>query len=211
MALRFLSDLIGTLKGYFIIQDVQVKDDSGIVALRDADDLGYAGAAAKELEIYGLNATSVKFTTVSGATATTYSWDDADGASAGYVLTLGAGNRVYPAAPLSGAEQVQQEAFTEATTSPLTIFTPPANSLITTVQVEVITPAAGATATVSVGISGDEDRDMDETEVKLKKAGLYEVEPNTDVGGTPDAIILTITPGAETFTGEVRVWYTIPQ
>jgi hypothetical protein len=213
MAIRFISDLVGTLKGYFVVQDVQIKDDAGIVALRDADDTAYAGASAKEIELYGQNVASVKLTTVSGATATTYAFDDADGAAEGYVLTLGAGNRLYPAAPTTtaGMERVQQEIFDQSTSSPLTIFTPPANALITMVQIEVTGAASGNSASVSVGISGDEDRDMDETDVNLKKAALFEVEPNTDVGGTPEAIILTVTPGSETFSGEVRVWYSIPQ
>jgi hypothetical protein len=213
MAIRFISDLVGTLKGYFVVQDVQIKDDAGIVALRDADDISYAGASAKEIELYGQNADAVKLTTVSGAAATIYAFDDADGAAEGYVLTLGAGNRLYPAAPTTtaGMERVQQEIFDQSTSSPLTIFTPPANALITMVQVEVTVAAVGNSASVSVGISGDEDRDMDETDVKLKKAALFEVEPNTDVGGAPEAVILTVTPGSETFSGEVRVWYSIPQ
>lgn len=110
-----------------------------------------------------------------------------------------------------GATVVHQKTFNQATSSPLTIFTPIANSLISKVQIEVLTAAAGGNPSVSVGTSGDPDRDMKTDQSWLNFIAVYEVTPNTDIGASPVPIILTITPDGQNFSGEVRVWNVVIQ
>lgn len=102
---------------------------------------------------------------------------------------------------------VKTASFTQATSSPLTIFTPPANARLSKLVVKVDTAASGGSPTLSIGVSGTVARDMDTTENNLKATGIYEVAPFTDVGSSPAAVIVTIVPDAQTFTGRIWVYY----
>jgi hypothetical protein len=108
----------------------------------------------------------------------------------------------------ANGELVQTEDFTQATASPLTIFTPPANAIIREVAVQVTTPAAGGSPTISIGVAGTVERDMAASESDLKTTAIYRVSPMTAVGASPAAIIATLVPSGQTFTGKVFVIYT---
>jgi hypothetical protein len=208
---RFVSDLVGTLSSYFKINTVRLKDNSGILQVRDTGDAAFAKLDTHTLGLQGSNASyQVSLTAPAGLAADYDIALPATDGSAGQVLkTNGDGTTEWTAA-VSNAELCQELVFDETTSSPATIFTPPANAVLTRCQIQVTVAAAGGSPTVSIGISGDADRDMDELEAQLLTAALYEVQPMTDVGGTPDAVILTITPDSQEFDGEARVWYVIP-
>lgn len=208
---RFLSDAVGTLASYFKINTVRLKDSSNILQVRDSADSAFAKLDAHTVGLQGSNATyQVSLTAPAGLGADLdLTLPATDGTNGQVIKTNGSGALSFTDS-VSNAELCQELAFTEATSSPATIFTPPDNALITRCQIQVTAAAAGGSPTVSIGISGDADRDMDELEVNLLTAALYEVQPMTDVGGTPGAIILTITVDGQTFTGEARVWYVIP-
>lgn len=101
-------------------------------------------------------------------------------------------------------------AFTQATGSPATIFTPPANHIIKRVEVHITAAAAGSTPTVKVGTAGTSDLYMLTTEVDLLETGIYIVQPMADAGPTPAAVILTISAAGQSFTGIVYVTYGLP-
>lgn len=208
MALRILSDLIGTLQDYLLINTIQVKNDSGVAAFRDEDDTEYRHIAASGIHMYAGNADITHQPNVTASGVTVYNWPT-DGSSGQVIQTDGAGNLSFTDFAGNG-EYLHEEAFTQATSSPLTIFTPPANSIITQVQIEITVAAANNSPDLEVGVASDPDRDMTAAQVKENKVATYTVKPNTSVGASPEAEILTITPAGETFSGEVRVWYSIP-
>lgn len=206
-----LSNLVRTMQTYFRIGTTRLKDASSVLQVRNAADSAYLALAALNVRVQGSNATNAVVLAAPAALSGDFTITlPPNAGSSGYVLqTDGAGTTVW-AAVSTNADLVQVEAFTEATTSPLTIFTPPANAIITDVVIDVTTAAGAGSPTCSVGISGTVARDMATTESDLKTVGRYQANPDTDVTGSPAAIILTITPSGQTFTGKVYVKYTNP-
>lgn len=212
---RFLSDLIGTMAAYFRVgggSGFRLSNSSGTCNVENAGGTSKAPLGTHTLNLHGSNATNkISITAPAGLGGdVNFVFPDNDGSANQLMGTDGSGNLSFYDAVSSG-ELCQQEAFTQGTSSPMTIFTPPANAVITRVQIEVTSAASAGAPLVSVGIAADNDRDMETTQSDLKTAGLYEVTPMSDVGGTPGAINLYITPDSQTFSGETRVWYVVPQ
>ncbi len=206
-----LSNLVRTFSTYFRIGTFRLKDASGVAQVRNGGDTAFASLGMLSAKIHGTNATNsvvLQAPDALGATVT-LTLPPTDGASNQFLKTDGSGILDWADAN-SNSDLVQVEAFTEATSSPVTIFTPSANAIITKVAVEVSVAASGGSPTISVGISGTVDRDMTAAENDLKTVGLYETTPYTAVGGSPAAVIATITPSAQTFTGKVYIYYTNP-
>ncbi len=209
-----ISDLVRTMSSYFRIGNIRVKDSSGVVQFRNAADSAYAASASAQVRIQGTNATNAIILDAPGSLAgsLTLTFPGTMGTT-GQVLSLadGSGTLAFTDT-VANADLTQVAAFTQATSSPLTVFTPPANSRIHQVIVEVTSAAAGGNPTVEVGVSGDADAYMAATQNDLKSSGdsPYIVTPLADVGGTPDPVIVTITPDSQSFTGNVYVIYTNP-
>ena len=204
-----LSRLGRTMQSIFRIGDINVKDDTGVVQFRDADDTVFADAAVNKIRIQGTNATNAVILTSPAAlgASVTFTLPGVDGASGEVLVTDGAGNLSFASVNAS-AINVQIEAFTEATGSPLTIFTPPDNATIIAVYVQVLTAAGALTGvTTEVGIAGDTDLYMQNDEIDVSNVAVYKVHPLEEVGVAPPDVIMTIVPGAQTFTGEVYVEY----
>lgn len=202
------SDLRGTLRTIFGISSVNIKDNSGVAEIRNEDDSAYAEAGVHSVRLHGSNATHyVKVSAPAGLSeAITWVFPAGLGTDGQVWGTDGLGNIVL-VDPISNAVMVQKESFTQATGSPLTIFTPGDNHTILCVEIEVTVAASGGSPTVAVGDASDPDRDFDETDCNLKMARRYTVYPRTELGASPSPIILTITPDGETFSGIVRVWH----
>lgn len=211
MATLILSNLVRTMQSYFRIGAVRITDNSGVVEAKDSAGTSYAAVKATQVRFSGANASNyVGLTAPSGLGASPlFVLPSADGATGQFLKTDGALNLSFASA-MAYAEQMVDTSFTEATSSPLTVFTPAANATLTRVQVTISAAAAGGSPTLSVGVVGTVERDMAATECDLKTVGCYEVCPNTDVTGTPGTVIATITPSAQTFTGIIRIWYVNP-
>lgn len=106
-------------------------------------------------------------------------------------------------AAIKAYDRVHQIAFTQATTSPATIFTPENGEIVTEVIVEVTTAAGGGSPTLAIGVSGTTGAYMATTENNLKEVGVYDVEPM--VVNSAAAIIATIVVSAQTFVGKITV------
>lgn len=204
-----LSRLGRTMQSIFRIGNINVKDDTGVVQLRNADDTVFADAAINKIRVQGTNATNAVVLTAPAAlgASVTFTLPGTDGASGQFLQTDGAGTLSFADAQAS-AINIAIEAFTEATTSPLTVFTPPDNATIVAVYLELIA-AAGSSAGVAleVGVTGDPDAYMQADENDAAIAAIYKVHPLVEVGVAPDPVLLTLTPNAQTFTGEVYVEY----
>ena len=101
--------------------------------------------------------------------------------------------------------------FTQATSSPATIFTPTDNAIITRCVVVTDTAASAGSPTASIGIVGNTARDMATTDINLRAQEVSVYEPYTAVGTSPAAIILTITPDSQTFGGRCYITYKVSQ
>jgi len=106
-------------------------------------------------------------------------------------------------ATIKAYERIQQEAFTQATASPLTIVTPSNGEIVRQVILEITAAAAAGSPALSVGVAGTTNAYMDTTENNPKEVGVYDVEPM--VSNAAAAVILTIVPSAQSFTGKVTV------
>lgn len=208
-----ISDLLGTFSTYFRVgkSGFRLTNAAGTCNVENAGGTAKAPLGAHTVNLHGANATyKVSLTAPSGlGEDVDFVMPDNDGSPGQVVVTDGSGNLSF-ADGISNGELCQEESFTQGASSPVTIFTPPVNAVISCVQIEISVAAAGGTPTVSVGISGDADRDMDEDHSDLLTAGIYEVSPMTAVGESPGAVILTISADGQTFTGKVRVWYVVP-
>lgn len=186
MGLRWLSDLAGTALSYFRIgyAGVRLKNNAGVLEIRNSGDSADANMKAALLQLSGGNP------------------------GAGKILRSDASGNGSWVNPGSVSERVNQEAFTQATTSPLTIFTPDNGEIITRVVVEVSAAAAGGSPTIAIGITGTTGAYMATTENNLKEVGVYEVAPMISNAGV--AVIATIVASAQTFTGTITVFSTLP-
>jgi hypothetical protein len=100
--------------------------------------------------------------------------------------------------------------FNEGTTSPAVVVTPVSNAIVTKVAVQINTAAGALGATIQVGHAGvsgaTTDRYLATNDVNLMIIGTYTVDCFTSVDNKGGDIILTITPGGQTFQGTVFVW-----
>lgn len=187
MAKNGWQDLVGTIFDYFRVgfTGPRLKNSSGVLQIRDSGDTADANLKAALLQLSGgspgLNKVLVSDASGNG------SW--------GTVASI-------------GSERVNQEAFTQATTSPLAIFTPANGEVITKVVVEVTSAAAGGSPTIAIGITGTTGAYMATTDNNLKEVGVYEVQPLVSNAGV--GVIATIVPSSQTFTGTITVFSSVP-
>ena len=77
------------------------------------------------------------------------------------------------------------------TSSPVTVFTLPAQARVTNVRVQVVTAFNGTAPTVKVGISGTTAKYSDTGDSNLKVVGVYDKTVTTNADAGTNAIILT--------------------
>lgn len=97
-------------------------------------------------------------------------------------------------------------------TSPVTMFTLPANAVIQAIRV-VIDTAFNGTPTISVGIAGNTSKYLGSTDVDLTAAAKteFEVNPSEPAVGSTEALIITYSAGgAAAGSARVLVEYVIP-
>lgn len=132
----------------------------------------------------------------------------------GYVLqTDGSGNLTWVAmSTASDAQKIDSTSFIFSDSSPITLFTLPANAVVMAVHVIVDTVFDG-TPTLSVGISGTPAKYMATTENDLKSGtgDRWTSHPNEIPVGTTEALIGTYAQGSATAgAARVLVDYAIP-
>lgn len=211
MANQIISNLTRTLSMFFRFGNLRLKDESGTLVVRNGADTANADLAANKIRVRGSNSSNAVVLDAPGSLAGTVTFvlPGADGASGQYLRTNGAGTMEW-GDPGSDADKTTHELFTEATSSPLTIFTPPANGVLRQITIAVTQAAAGGSPVVKVGTAADDDAYMLASESDLKDAGMYTVYPMANVGASPAPVILTISPAGQTFQGAVYITYSIP-
>lgn len=195
MANTIWRELSGILGGVlqFTLSGFRLKNNSGVAQVRNAGDTGWADIEVESVRIHSTNAT---FAAILEAPS---------GLAADQTYTLPLAGTTIPSS--SGMHVSVITAFTQASSSPLALGTPPANATLNKVRVAVDTAAAGGSPTISIGITGTTARDMATTENNLKAVGQYVTEPFLALGGSPGAQIATIVASAQTFTGRIELEY----
>jgi hypothetical protein len=209
----------------------KLKNSSGTAQIRNAADSAYATIAAALHATYGDD-----FELNSGATAAGADWKMTfrrPSTGMTHALTI-----VYPSGDpavgqaltvasfaanvitlqwttiASGTEKIVVDTTNLAfgTTSPLALFTMPANAVVRSVKV-ILDTAFNGTPTLSIGITGTTSKYMGSTQVDLTAAAttVFEVDPGLASVGTTEPLIATYTAGsASAGAARIEISYCIP-
>lgn len=217
-------DLKGTSQSTFQLGKggPKLKNNSGVFEARNAADSSYVDLVASVLKAAsdsiqlnsdaagaGADWVMTLARPASGMTgAVTYTLPAAP--TNGYVLqTDGSGNLSWVAPSTPAASNI---VLTDSTTigfgasSPVSLFTLPANAVVHKVQVIVDTPYTDAAATLDVGISGTPAKYQANAQNDLAGTAkdVYESTPGEQPVGTTEALIGTLSAGTSS-AGSVRV------
>lgn len=232
MAGKF-QDILGTLFSKFQLGlgGPNVKNESGDVAARNASDSAYAAVRAALVKVFGndieLNAGAAgtgadwKMTLRRPSSGMTHditivmpSGDPAPGQAltvasfAGNVVTL----QYTTVAAGNDKTVVDTTSIAFGSSSPVSMFTLPANAVVVDVTV-VIDTAFNGTPSLSVGVSGQTSKYLASTQVDLTAAAgtSFSVSPNVAANGSTENLIATYAAGGAT-TGAARILvsYVIP-
>lgn len=209
----------------------QVKNNAGVLEARTAADSAYATIAAALVKIYGndfeLNSGATeagadwKFTLSRPSTGMTHDLQvifPAADPSPGQALTVTSlvGNVITLqwTTIAAGTDKVVVDTTSLAfgSSSPLSMFTNPANGVVLKASVIIDTPFDG-TPTLSVGVTGTTSKYLGSTDVDLTAAAgtVFEVEPGLAASGSSEALIATYAAGSATAgAARILVAYVIP-
>jgi hypothetical protein len=219
---------IGTQTGQFILglTGVMLKNNAGDLVVRNRADSADASVTGSEF----LASDDVGLTINSDAAGSGADWSisiarPVSGMSANWTLTLpttpgstgqilstdGAGNTSWVSAgSTASCWTVDTTSFAFGSTSPVAMFTLPANAVIDKVTLIVDTIFDG-TPSVSVGISGTASKYLGATDVDLATADRYDVPNQLDADASPEALIITYAAGGATAgAARVLVTYAVP-
>lgn len=206
--------LRGTLRTVFQIGigGPNLKNNSGVVEVKNAADSAYADLRARQIVLS--DADTNKITLLAPAITTDYSLEfPVDDGSPGQALKTNGSGVLSWETIASGDDKVITDTTNLAfgSTSPLALFTLPANAVIHFVKVIVDTVFDGAAPTLSIGITGTVSKYMGTSDVDLKTAGIYEVDPGIVANGSTEALIATYAADSSAAgAARILVSYSIP-
>lgn len=190
-------DIVGISGGVLqlLIGGVKIKNSSGELQARNSGDTDFADIHAQDI-ILTPSGSAFKLTVSSPALA------------ADQTLTLPL-NGTIP--NQTGLHKTIITSFNQGTGATFNLdASPPANGTLIEVRILTDTAAAGGSPTLSVGVSGTPARDMATTENTLKAVGEFVTEPWLALGGSPAAIIATMSASAQTYAGRAALTYVMP-
>lgn len=189
-----------------------LKNNAGVVEVKNAADSAYANLYARDIQLNDgdTNRVAIK----SAALSANWDWTlpPDDGSPSQVLQTDGAGVTIW-ATVAGGTDKptVDTTSLAFGTGSPLTMFTLPANAVISFVKIIVDTAFNGTAPTVSIGVSGTVSKYMAATEVDLKTVGVYEVDPGLAAEGSTNAMIATYAADSSSAgAARILVEYAIP-
>jgi hypothetical protein len=216
-------DLKGTTESIFRVGVNAWKNITGGSAARNAADSADVKVQASQFETTGNTGLIIN----ADAANTGADWSitinrPATGMAAGYTLTLpttdgspseylqtdGSGNLTW--AGVGGSADKMAVDTTFGTSSPLTLFTTPANAVIHKIQVVIDTPFNG-TANVTVGIAGTTSKYMGSSQNVLQGIAKDVYETNPGEAAASEALIATYAAGgASAGAARILVYYSVP-
>lgn len=229
-----MKDLLGTLQSSFqlAIGGPRIKNGSGVVQARNAADNAYANMAAALFQTFGND-----FEINSGATASGADWkmtirrpstgmthhlvfvfpsaDPSPGQALTVASLVGDVVTLQWTTIAAGTDKIVVDTTTLAfgASSPLAMFTLPANAVVLKVEAIIDTAFNGTAPTASVGITGTTSKYMGSTQIDLKAVAgtAFEVTPALPSVGTTEALIITYAADSSS-AGSARflVYYAIP-
>lgn len=228
--MAYWDDLIGTVTGYLRLglTGVQLKNDSGALAVRNAADNADAALTTSKVNVSG-DALDLNSDAAGAAADWKYTLQrPASGMSAAVTLTLpvddGSPNQVLAtdgsgvlswvsAASTASSATVDTTTIAYDATSPVACFTLPANAIVDEVEVVIDTPFNGTAPSMSVGISGTTSKYMGATGNNLKDGSgtRFVAHPNHPaVGATEDIIVTLNADSSSAGSARVLVTYSVP-
>ncbi len=190
----------------------QLKNSSGVLEVKNSADSAYANVYAKEVALNDgdTNKINLKAPALSADYDLVFPTDD--GSPSQVLSTDGSGNLSWATvAAGNDKEIVDTTSLAFGTSSPLTMFTLPANAVIAWVKVIVDTAFNGTAPTLSIGVSGTTSKYMAATEIDLKTTGIYEVDPGLTADGSTNALIGTYSADSSSAgAARILVAYSIP-
>jgi len=221
--------LLGTMASYFKIggtSGVRLKNSSGNLLVRNTGDSADAEITASKVSISGeildINSDAAgsgddwKYTLqrpTSGMTAAVTLTLPVDDGSPNQVLqTDGSGNTSWATASSTAACTTRDTtSLAFGSSSPVSMFTLPANAVIEKVTTIVDTAFNGTAPTMSVGVSGTASKYVGSSDVDLKTAGAYVVYNTNTANGSTEALIITYSADSSSAgAGRVIVDYSVP-
>lgn len=205
--------LIGTQTGTFILGllGVRLKNNAGSLQVRNNGDTAFADVELAKLKINDVDTVTIQASpSQTGPYTLTLPVDD--GSPSQVLSTDGSGVLSWvSAASTDACWKVDSTSFVFGSTSPVTMFTLPANAVIDKVTV-IVDTAFDGTPTMSVGVNGGSaSKYVSSGDVNLLVADRYDI-PNQSVPvGTTEALEITYSAGGATAgAGRVLVTYAIP-
>lgn len=201
----YFADLLGTTAAYFKLglAGVRLKNNSGNLAVRNNADSADAEMTASKVNVSGddlvLNSDAAGSSAdwlytlsrpSSGMTAAvTLTLPTTNGSPSQFLQTDGDGNLTFAdGGDTAPAVKMESTALAFGSSSPVTMFTLPADNLVEKIQVYVDTAFNGTAPTMSVGYTGSTSAYMPATAVDLKTTGLYEYHPLVAISGSTVAL-----------------------
>lgn len=228
--MAFWTDLIGTLRQTLRIggsTGTTLKNSSGNLVVRNAADSADAEITASKANISGNSVVLNSDSTSTGADWKVTLQRPASGMTADVSLTLpvddGTPNQVLQtdgtgilswasAAATSHLTANDTTTIVFNTTSPLILFTLPANAVLDEAEV-VVDTAFNGTPTLSIGISGNTSKYMGSTENDLTQAAetRFITKPGKPASGSTEALIATYSAGgASAGSARIVIRYSVP-
>lgn len=223
----FISDLKGTAIGYFklALNGVRLKNNSGNLVVRNSGDSADAEITASKINVSGDSLVINSDGAGSGADYKITLTRPTSGMSADYALTFpvddGSPSQVLStdgtgvlswisASSTSSSLKFDSTTLAFGDSSPVTLFTLPANAVVHLVRI-IVDTAFNGTPTVSVGISGTTSKYSATTQVDINTADVYDITPSSIPVGTSESLIATYSAGgASQGSARILIGYYIP-
>ena len=211
---QILSRLRKTLLPIFGVGDIQLKDNTGVAEIRDNTDSAYADLALNQVQVHGDNAANAVILDAPAALGSdlTLVLPATDGSDGDVLTTDGSGNLSFET-PVSNSIQMVSKQFTQADGASFALFTPLAGTVIleVAVRVDVNASSSGPAPKLAVGTVADDEAYMLFNDNNIEQLSTFLRVQHTDVIGSPDAIIGTVTnTAAKSFTATVFIKYAVP-
>lgn len=217
--MSLFSKLGGTTVASFFIDyisstAIKLKNLAGILGVRNKADTAFASISAAGLQLNDNGGTNRKTTLgmpVGAGADLTLNLPITAGSAGQAITTDGTGNLTFTTITTVASVSVDTTSLMFGTTSPLTLFTLPANAIITEVRLIVDTAFNGTLPTVSIGIAGTTSKYTGTGDSDLTAANSYIASPDILSVGTTEALIATYSAGGASIgAARILVSYTVP-
>lgn len=202
------ADLTGTISNYLRLgfEGVRLKSSSGKLQVRNSGDTAGAAIVVTNLEL-GNGDTVLQ----SGGSGITFILPSSVGSPNQALVTDGSGGLSF--ATIAGGNDKAIRDTTSlvfGSSSPVAMFTLPANAVIDWAKV-IVDTAFDGTPTMSVGVTGNLSKYVASTQVDLTLDDSFLVYPDLAASGSSEDLIITYSAGGATVgAARVLVSYSIP-